>query len=66
MIAAIEMTDETPMMIPSTVSAERTFAERSVARAARKFSRACDAVMIAITQTSSATIGSRFAARSAG
>ncbi len=66
MIAAIEMTDETPMMMPSTVSAERTFAERSVASAARKFSRACDAVMMAIYSDLSATIGSRLAARRAG
>src|ERR1700757_2321152 len=52
MIAAIEITDETPMTIPKMVRAERTFAERSVARAARKFSRACDDVMMAISQTS--------------
>src|SRR5512142_1580199 len=52
MMLAIEITDETPMMIPSTVSAERIFDDRKVARAAKKFSRACDGVMIAISQTS--------------
>ena len=31
MIAAMEITDETPMMMPSTVRAERTLEERSVA-----------------------------------
>jgi len=65
-MAAIEITEETPMMMPSTVKADRTFDERSVARAARKFSRACDAVMMAIYSDLKATIGSRFAARSAG
>src|SRR5437867_4096389 len=52
MMLAIEITDETPMMIPSTVRAERIFDDRRVSSAAKKFSRACDRVMIAISQTS--------------
>jgi hypothetical protein len=40
MIAAMEITEDTPMMIPSTVKAVRTFDERNVSIAARKFSRA--------------------------
>src|SRR6266568_1441379 len=52
MIAAIEITEETPMTMPSTVKAERTFDERSVSMAAKKFSRVCASVMIAISQTS--------------
>src|SRR5689334_18473627 len=51
-MAASEMSDDTPMMMPSTVRAERALEERSVAKAARKFSRAWEEVMIAITQTS--------------
>ena len=66
MIAAIEITEETPMTIPSTVKPDRTFAERKVASAARKFSRACDEVMMAIYSDLKATMGSRFAARKAG
>jgi hypothetical protein len=38
MMAAMEMTEETPMTIPSTVSAERTLDECSVCMAAAKFS----------------------------
>src|SRR5215470_13343361 len=52
MMAAIEITEETPMTIPRIVSAERTFAERRVPTAAKKFSRAWDAVMMAISPTS--------------
>src|SRR5438034_10076663 len=52
MIAAMEITDDTPMTIPSTVSAERTLDERSVSMAARKFSLACASVMIVIRRTS--------------
>src|SRR5205807_1806320 len=48
----MEMTEETPMMIPKTVRPERTLAERRVASAARKFSRAWEEVMIAISRTS--------------
>ncbi len=40
MMAAMEMTEETPMTMPRTVKAERTLDERSVSMAARKFSRA--------------------------
>jgi len=39
MIAAIEITDDTPMTMPSTVRADRTLEERNVSMAARKFSR---------------------------
>ena len=39
MMAAIEITEETPMTMPSTVSAERTLDDRSVSIAARKFSQ---------------------------
>jgi len=35
----MEITEETPMTMPSTVSAERTLEERSVSMAAKKFSR---------------------------
>src|ERR1700756_1316781 len=52
MIAAMEITEDTPMTMPSTVSAERTLDERSVSIAARKFSRACANVITAISQTS--------------
>src|SRR6516225_6915116 len=52
MIAAMEITDETPMTMPITVSAERTLDERSASRAEKKFSRAWCKVMIAIIQTS--------------
>ena len=48
MIAAMEITEETPMTIPSTVNADRTLDERSVSMAARKFSRACSTVIRAI------------------
>src|SRR4029077_1530068 len=48
----MEITEETPMMIPKTVRPERTLAERRVASAARKFSRAWEEVMIAISRTS--------------
>src|SRR5205085_9517265 len=51
-IAAIEITEETPITIPMTVNAERAFAERSVSKAARKFSRTCGVVRTAIIQTS--------------
>jgi hypothetical protein len=40
MIAAMEITEDTPMTMPSTVKAERTLDERSVSMAAKKFSRA--------------------------
>jgi hypothetical protein len=40
MIAAMEITEDTPMTMPSTVKAERTLEERSVSIAAKKFSRA--------------------------
>ena len=40
MIAAIEITEETPITMPRTVKAERTLEERSVSIAAKKFSRA--------------------------
>src|SRR5215813_2833161 len=52
MMLAIEMTDETPIIIPRIVSAERIFDDRKVSSAARKFSRTCDGVMIAISPTS--------------
>src|SRR2546430_4931478 len=52
MIAAMEITDETPMTMPNTVRAERTLDERSVSMAAKKFSRACASVMIVISRTS--------------
>src|SRR6202158_1832063 len=52
MIAAMEITEDTPMTMPSTVRAERTFEERRVPIAARKFSRACAGVITAISQTS--------------
>src|SRR6266850_7049461 len=47
-MAAMEMTEDTPITMPMTVRNERTFAERSVSMAARKFSRACDVVIMAI------------------
>src|SRR5882762_9914975 len=49
-MAAMEMTDDTPITMPMTVRNERTFAERSVSMAARKFSRACDVVIMAIRE----------------
>src|SRR6266403_1061056 len=48
----IRIAEETPITIPSTVNAERTLDERSVSMAAKKFSRACASVIIAISQTS--------------
>src|SRR6476660_6624292 len=52
MIDAIEITEETPMTMPSTVKADRTFDERNVCMAARKFSLACATVIMAISRTS--------------
>src|SRR5437016_13527588 len=52
MMAAMEITEDTPITMPITVKAERTLLERKVFNAARKFSRACEGVMIAISQTS--------------
>jgi len=40
MIAAMEITEDTPMTMPSTVKAERILEERNVSIAAKKFSRA--------------------------
>src|SRR5256885_13117066 len=57
MIAAMEITDETPMTMPNTVKAERTLDERSVPMAAKKFSRACASVMIVISRTSRQRLG---------
>src|SRR5260370_1113919 len=57
MIAAMEITEDTPMTMPSTVKAERTLDERSVSSAARKFSRVCASVIIAISQTSTPRSG---------
>src|SRR5579863_3830377 len=52
MMLAIEITEDTPITMPRTVSTDRTFDDRRVSRAARQFSRACEAVMIAISQPS--------------
>src|SRR5437667_8089349 len=52
MIAAMEITEDTPMTMPNTVKAERTLDDRSVSMAARKFSRACAGVIMVISQTS--------------
>src|SRR5437879_7878509 len=57
MMAAMEITEDTPMTMPSTVKAERTLDERSVSSAARKFSRVCASVMIAISRTSTPQSG---------
>ncbi len=51
MIAAMEITDDTPITIPTTVSTERTLLLRSVSRAESRFSRAWESVITAITQT---------------
>src|SRR2546423_12811988 len=51
-MAAMEITEDTPITMPVIVNAERTLLERSAVIAARKFSRAWEGVMIAITQTS--------------
>ena len=61
-----EITDETPITIPRTVSADLTFDDRSMSSAAIRFSRACDGCMNAIYSALSATIGSSRDARIAG
>src|SRR6266550_374978 len=52
MMAAMEITEDTPMTIPSTVKAERTLDERNVSSAANRFSRVCARVIMAISRTS--------------
>src|SRR5215472_7661306 len=49
MMAAMEMTDDTPMMIPTTVNAERTFDDRSASSAEKRFSRAWEGVITAMS-----------------
>ena len=65
MIAAIEITDDTPITMPRIVSADRTFDDRNMSSAAIKFSRACECT-IAIYSDLSATIGSSLDALNAG
>src|SRR5882724_8178183 len=57
MMAAMEITEDTPMTMPSTVNAERTLEERRVSSAARKFSRVCARLMMAISRTSTPQSG---------
>src|SRR5215472_19004074 len=52
MMAAMEITDDTPMIMPITVSPERTLLLRRVSIADKKYSRAWEGVIMVIIPTS--------------